>query len=102
MTNKEAVKALIDMANALSLNPDTPQGIALKMAIKALEQESALDKIRAEILKCLNALDEIEKSGFNIYLPNEMSGRRLTYQQCLEFIDKYKAESEEQEMEDKK
>ena len=97
MTIKEAVKALIDMANALSLNPNTPQGIALKMAIKALEeQESALDNIRAEILKCLNALDDIEKSGFNIYLPNEMSGRRLTYKQCLEFIDKYKADSEEQ------
>ena len=25
----------------------------------------------------------------------EISGRRLTYQQCLEFIDKYKAETEE-------
>ena len=54
-----------------------------------------LDKIRAEITDCLKALDEIEKSGFNIYLPNEISGRRLTYQQCLRFIDKYKAESEE-------
>ena len=53
-----------------------------------------LDKIRAEIMDCLKALDDIEKSGFNIYLPNEMTGRRLTYQQCLEFIDKYKAESE--------
>lgn len=51
-----------------------------------------LDKIRAEIMDCLKALDEIEKSGLNIYLPNEISGRRLTYQQCLEFIDKYKAE----------
>lgn len=50
--------------------------------------------IRCEILDCLKALDEIEKSGLNIYLPNEISGRRLTYQQCLEFIDKYKTESE--------
>ena len=64
-------------------------------AIKALEQEPVLDKIRAEILDCLKALDEIEKLGLNIYLPNEMSGRRLTYQQCLEFIDKYRAKSEE-------
>ena len=56
-----------------------------------------LDKIRAEIENCLKALDEIEKSGLNIYLPNEISGRRLTYQQCLEFIDKYKSESEEKE-----
>ena len=61
------------------------------------EQESILDKIRAEILTCLGALDEIEKSGINIYLPNEMSGRRLTYQQCLEFIDKYKAEAENED-----
>ena len=56
-----------------------------------------LDKIRAEITDCLKALDEIEKSGLNIYLPNEISGRRLTYQQCLKFIDKYKAESKEEE-----
>ena len=54
-----------------------------------------IDKIRAEITNCLKALDEIEKSGFNIYLPNEISARRLTYQQCLGFIDKHKAESED-------
>lgn len=60
---------------------------------KYIERE-VLDKIRAEITNCLKALDEIEKSGLNIYLPNEISGRRLTYQQCLEFIDKYKTESE--------
>jgi len=53
-----------------------------------------LDKIQAEITDCLKALDEIEKSGLNIYLPNEISGRRLTYQQCLEFIDKYRKEQE--------
>ena len=53
-----------------------------------------INKIRAEIMDCLKALDEIEKSGLNIYLPNEISGRRLTYQQCLKFIDKYKAETE--------
>lgn len=59
--------------------------------------DCVLDKIRAEIVDCLKALDNIEKSGLNIYLPNEMSGRRLTYRQCLEFIDKYKAESEDTE-----
>ena len=56
--------------------------------------DDVLDKIRAEIMDCLKALDDIEKSGFNIYLPNEMSGRRVTYQQCIGFIDKYKAEGE--------
>ena len=66
---------------------------------RILEQEPILDKIRAEITDCLKALDEIEKSGFNIYLPNEISGRRLTYQQCLDIIDKYKADVEPQERE---
>lgn len=55
---------------------------AFNMAIKALEQEPILDKLRAEIDKiyeregssfdCLNALDELK-----------------------EFIDKYKSESED-------
>lgn len=54
-----------------------------------------LDKIKAEIMDCLNALDEIEKTGLNIYLPNEISGRRLTYQQCLEIIDKYREDGAE-------
>ena len=53
------------------------------------------DKIKAEIMDCLNALDEIEKTGLNIYLPNEISGRRLTYQQCLEIIDKYREDGAE-------
>ena len=57
--------------------------------------KDVLDKIKAEIMDCLKALDEIEKSGLNIYLPNEISGRRLTYQQCLGFVDKYKVESED-------
>ena len=69
-----------------------------KIYDKLQNQESSnkdvLDKVRAEIVDRLKALDEIEKSGLNIYLPNEMSGRRVTYQQCLEFIDKYKVESE--------
>lgn len=68
----------------------------IRNTVEEMKQEyiarEVLDKIRAEITTCLKALDEIEKSGITIYLPNEISGRRLTYQQCLEFIDKYKAE----------
>ena len=51
-----------------------------------------LDKIKTEIESCLTALDEIERSGFNIYHPDEISGRRCTYKQCLGFIDRYKNE----------
>ena len=64
------------------------------VAEKMIANGIPLDKIRVEITDCLKALDEIEKTGLNIYLPNEISGRRLTYQQCLGFIDKYKAETE--------
>ncbi len=53
-----------------------------------------LDRIREEIMDCLKALDDIEKTGLNIYLPNEMRGRRLTYQQCLGFIDKHRKEGQ--------
>lgn len=61
-----------------------------------IKEETALDKVRAEIEDCLKALDDIEKSGFDkVYPPNQLSTRRWTYQQCLGFIDKYKAESEE-------
>ena len=72
------------------------KGIRNNYSLKKQEPlTDVLDKIKAEIESCLKALDEIEKSGFNIYHPNEMSGRRLTYKQCLGFIDKYRKESEE-------
>lgn len=62
---------------------------ALKAAIKALEQEPVLDKIRAEIEQKAR--------------PNEIGGRgngkSIRYGLCmaLEIIDKYRAESEEKE-----
>ena len=97
MTNKEAITILEDKQAKFSEEYIDYGGVneAYKMAIQALEQMDVLDKISAEIMDCLNALDEIEKTGVNIYLPNEISGRRLTYQQCLKFIDKYKIESED-------
>ena len=62
----------------------------VEIIVKQQPIENVFDNIKAEIMDCLNALDEIEKTGLNIYLPNEISGRRLTYQQCLEIIDKYR------------
>ncbi len=82
----EKKMSIIDIINAY-----TDEGVTVA--------DNVLDKIRAEILDCLKSLDEIEKSGLNIHLPNEISGRRLTYQQCLEFIDKCKTEIEPQESE---
>lgn len=97
MTREEKINILKSRKEEAEIDGYFGFATALDSAIKALEQESNIYKIRAEITDCLKALDEIEKSGLNIYLPNEMSGRRLTYQQCLEFIDKHKADRSEEE-----
>lgn len=51
---------------------------AINMAIKALEQESILDKIRAEVIEL-------------------RSKQNVGVLECLDIIEKYKAESEEGE-----
>lgn len=56
MTNKQAIKELIEMANTIQLNPDTPQGIALKLAIQTLQQQ---DKFNHELAK------RVMNQGFN-------------------------------------
>jgi len=64
---------------------------ALDMAIKALEKESALDKIRAEIemyeadCKLQGGTDECEECNSNVF------------GSIYRIIDKYKAESEDKE-----
>jgi hypothetical protein len=58
------------------------------MAIKALEQEPILDKIRAEIM-------DFEEELF--HRPNTDYSDYAAVRQCVEIIDKYKAESEEKE-----
>ena len=57
---------------------------AIHMAIKALEQEPILDKIRAEIMD--TGAFEQEVMGYTEFLAG------INY--CLGVIDKYKAESE--------
>jgi len=49
-----------------------------------------LDKIRAEILECLEAIKHIKAMPIQLYPPNEIEARKLTYEQCLGFIDKYR------------
>lgn len=58
--------------------------IALDMAIKALEQEDVLDKIRAEIEQITDTMGV----SYNQYVSKI---------DVLQIIDKYKAESEEEE-----
>ena len=92
MTNEEAIIHIRDiLAENNSIKPSMvvfeSEKEALRVAIKALEQEDVLDKIRAEIEQKAR--------------PNEISGRgngksiRYGLFMALEIIDKYKAEGEE-------
>ena len=56
LTNEEAKKEIIDMANALQLIPNTPKGKAVSMAIKALEQEHCEDAISRQAV--IDACDQ--------------------------------------------
>lgn len=90
MTEEEAKKEIIDMANALQLIPNTPKGKAVSMALKALEQDNVLDKIRAEIETLIEWHDcPIEYDNGND------AWYREACNQAIKIIDKYKAESED-------
>ena len=88
MTREEAKKEIIDMANALQLIPNTPKGKAVSMAIKALEQESVLDKIRAEIE---------EQKEYRCFDDDDMCIYRTGLDDALYIIDKYKADMKGEE-----
>ena len=64
-------------------NHDCELGQALDMAIKALEQEPVLDKIKAEI----NQITDTMGVSYNQYVSKI---------DVLQIIDKYKAESEDE------
>ena len=86
MTKEEAIKILKDC----ELNPCVPQDKeAVNLAIKALEKEPMLDKIRAEIIKyegdCRLSVDEY---------PSCKQCTDNVFETIYGIIDKYKAESE--------
>jgi hypothetical protein len=88
MTNEDAILCLKGIKN-YGKDTFTEQADwqkSLDIAIKTLEQESILDKIRAEI----------EETYTNITY-QENRDRKATWglRKALEIIDKYKAESEE-------
>lgn len=83
MTNEEAIEILKDLWRyEHSEYPEKDIRKALDIAIKALEQEPVLNKIRAEI--------EQERVG---YPPS--AGYYKANIKCLQIIDKYRTESEE-------
>jgi len=83
MTRDEAINMLHGMrADNLNLNDlyTRDKYDALGMAIKALEEQSTLDKIRAEIVSLTYYWCEVNPKSVK--------------EDVLEIIDKYKAESE--------
>jgi hypothetical protein len=82
MTNKEAIEELKKVDTL-----DMPARLceAHYMAIKALEQEPILDKIRAEI----------EEKYPSCQCTGESTGYAEAVEDFLQIFDKYKAESEE-------
>lgn len=88
MTIEEAIEKL-RLFDFIGSNEDEEFLTALNMAIKALEQEPILEKIRAEIEQEYNRLSAT-RADETLEL-----GGCLGLKMSLKVIDKYKAESEE-------
>ena len=97
MTREEAIKNIKEHCYFANLIPQARE--ALDMAIKSLEQEPILDKIRAEItdygsIMVSYAITKDTKTDKGI--EKLVSGvLKQAKEQVLEIIDKYRAESEE-------
>lgn len=92
MTREEAIKIIKSECYVFNpFNFDCARMIntALDMAIKALEQESVLDKIIAEIESC--------REDAEPHLVDYRYYRNEGLDMALDIIDKYKAESEDKE-----
>jgi hypothetical protein len=93
MTNEEAIKLLDDITSYCDFTDEygdmidsDPYYEALDMAIKALEQEPILDKIRDELIE--NSIEDYEYHGCGT---DELI---IETSQVLKIIDKYKVEGE--------
>ena len=90
MTREEAISVIKSecyVFNPLDLDKSTKINTALDKAIKALDQESIFDKVIDEIMD--TGAYEQEVNGETEFL------KGINY--CLEIIDKYKAEMENEE-----
>jgi tRNA A37 threonylcarbamoyladenosine dehydratase len=69
---------------------------AFKMAIKAIEQESILDKVRDQLKSHLRGVEfTLEVLVENDPLRPKMEGVKCTLEDCLELIDKVETEEED-------
>lgn len=93
MTNEEAIKELQNSIN-VGLSPDVE---SRKMAIKALEQASTLDKVMEEIAAYGSIWVEYSIPGHTDHDIEVIveSVLKQAKEQVLSVIDKYRAESED-------
>jgi len=90
MTREEAIAFFRDMNECTYGNLE-----AVEMAIKALEQEPILDKIRKQIKSDLRGVEiTLEVLVENDPLIPKMEGAKDTLENCLELIDKAEAEAD--------
>ena len=93
MTREEAIEIL----QGAIKKPNTKDGYlgqAIDMAIKALEQEPVIDKIRTQINSNLRGVEiALEVLVENHPLRPKMEGAKDTLEDCLELIDKAESEA---------
>ena len=104
MTREEAKSCIgtIEMLQRLAYNihgvMDVIDADNCKKIIKALEQESILDKIREQIMSNLKGVDiALEVLAENHPLRQKMEGAKDTLVDCLDLIDKAETEAEDGE-----
>jgi len=83
MTREETIRKVLDTVLWTGNASDDNKRILTNALIKALEKESVLDEIRAEMEKHRLKTESID--------PYDLVG------DCLDIIDKYKAEREDEE-----
>lgn len=99
MTKKDAIdiiKSECYVFNPLNFDRSTMVNNALDMAVKALEKEPILDKLRAEIAEYDSIWVEYKITGRRDKDIEQLVSDVLSQakKQVLEVIDKYKSESE--------
>ena len=100
MTREEAIEELktghLTMSQCLDKEELHKANEALDMAIKALDQEPVLDKIREQIKSHLRGVEiTLEVLVENDPLRPKMEGAKDTLEECLELIDKAETENKE-------
>lgn len=94
---KDNYKSLITSAWSYGVAPSMT---VLEDISKAVMKGISLDDITAEIRDgldaCVSIMDNVEKGVYpKIYSDEQMIGRKITYEHCIEIIDKHISKKEQ-------